>query len=175
MKNITWILAAFVFYVGTAHAFDDVKVPFTLSCRGELGGAYFQQTDKGMIYSVDTEHKHFAGFVLPYAESGTKWEEGGASILDPAYEHNKKWLSVSALHGHKEWNPPHEDCMPTRSPVSPCVKIHVPGSFSNIPDEWVSLMVDITDPSTAKFMNLDIFEKEFANLGANVQCTLSGV
>ena len=175
MKKLNWILAILLLNQGAAHAIESVPQPFTLSCQGELGDAFFQQTEKGISYSVNTEHKHFSGLVAPYLETGSCWEQGGASIIDPAYEHNKKWLSVSALHGHKQWHPAHKSCLPTRNLDSPCREIDVPGYYSNVPDVWLTLMVDITEPGKVKYMNLDIFEKEFANLGENVKCTLNGI
>jgi hypothetical protein len=163
MKKLFLVL---MFLSPSAHALE----PFALQCSGELGGASFKSDGKGIVFSVDKPGLHDSGYVFESAENGGHWQQASSSIIEPSYDKGKKWLSVSVLKGHLRWVPAHTVCMPTRV-IDKCVIRHVDGAYDRPVDTWYTLMVDITD-GNPKFMSLDVFEPGFAEIGANVNCTL---
>ena len=158
-----------------AHALEELKTPFTLHCQGSEGFVFFAQSEKGMHYEVSIEGNQQKGFVLPYQVNGLKWEQGSATIIEPVYQ-KSKWLSVSAIHGDKEWNPPSKGCAPTRNDQAPCHLVEKPGYYSHKPTEWTNLMVDLSAPGKVTFMSLDpVIGGAVKSLGVNTSCSAEGL
>jgi hypothetical protein len=166
------IATAILLSTGLAQALENFNQPFTLSCEGSEGIMFFEQTSKGISYAVVVGDVHTSGFVQPYLEYDGKFEQGGATIIDPSYEHGKFWLSVHATHGYKKNIPEHYECMATRV-VGKCIWHKVRAYDINVSDDYVNAMVDMTDKKNVTFMSIDVPGQEMiTTLGENTQCTL---
>ena len=174
MKTI--LITAILLSCGWAHAFEDITQPFELHCHGTEGFFDFEQTSSGINYNVNIPGQYFFGFVNPQINTVSHWEDSSAAYLEPADENNKKWLSVSISYGKKVWVPPSEGCMPTRNGEAPCLHITNPGYYSEVPDVWITALVDVSAPGHVDFMNLD-FDKPslITSLGNDSQCSLTGL
>ncbi len=167
---------ALIFFIssGIARAdLTDVKKSFLLECKGSEGSVYFKKTPEGIDYDISVKDVSLQGFMHTYLVTPTGSEQSSAAIIEPVYQANAKWLSVSVLESVKVYHGPSQGCKLTRNDQAPCQPITIPAGYNNVPKKWYSIMVDVSGSGQPKFMSLDLVKPYFKTLGPDTTCSIN--